>query len=64
MNLVLYVINVGRTRLSKLDFETEFNIDTTNSELGFSVLNEEGKQHEIKEDNLIEVYDVFLAGGR
>ncbi|MFT8838381.1 DUF6414 family protein [Liquorilactobacillus satsumensis] len=64
MNLVLYAIKVGKTSLSKLDFETEFNLDSMNSEINFTGLNEESKQHEIKKDSLIEVYDVFLAGVR
>lgn len=62
MNLALYSIKVGETQLSQLNFETEFNLDTTENELDFTGLSEETKQKNVKKDDLIEVYDVFLAG--
>lgn len=67
MELVLYAIRVGTTRLSQLNFETEFNLENQQSEIGFSgFANQNGSNSKLdsKEEKILEVFDVVLAGVR
>lgn len=67
MNLVLYAIHVGTTKLSQLDFETEFNLDSQQSEVGFSGLAKQAQSHQDADSNdekSLDVFDVVLAGVR
>ncbi|MGK0606362.1 DUF6414 family protein [Enterococcus gilvus] len=63
MKLTIYSIYVGDTKLSELNFETEFELDSKKSELDFKglVLDEEEKD-DVKKDRIVPVYDVILAG--
>jgi len=67
MTLVLYAIHVGTTKLSQLDFETEFDLDTHQSEVGFSGLAKQAQTHQHNDSNnekSLDVFDVVLAGVR
>lgn len=63
MELSLYAIKVGKTKLSQLNFETEFNINNEKSDIEFTTLVRDNNES-AKEDIDIDVYDVFLAGVR
>lgn len=61
MDVAIYAIKVGKSMLSKLNFDNEFDIETTGAKDnpaydGFD------KKKSSQEDELLEVYDVLLAG--
>lgn len=62
MQLTLYSIEVGETRLSQLDFETEFELNNTESEIGFKGFNYQNEENSEKPDIIVRVFDVLLAG--
>ncbi len=61
MDLALYAIQVGKTKLSHLNFETEFNINNGSSGLEFTAVASDNLE-KVKEEKSVDVYDVFIAG--
>lgn len=67
MNLALYAIHVGTTKLSQLNFETEFNLDSQQSEVGFrglAKLTQPPQRTDSNGEDSLDVFDVVLAGVR
>ncbi|MFS0688765.1 DUF6414 family protein [Sporosarcina sp. 179-K 8C2 HS] len=61
MNLTLYSIHVGETKLADLKFETEFELNAQKNEIEFNGFHGEEPKLEIS-DKVIPVFDVILAG--
>lgn len=64
MNLNLYSIYVGETRMSELKFENEFDLKSDKTEIDFSGFGDDEPKKDEKPDEIIPVYDVILAGVR
>lgn len=61
MDITIYAIKVGRSSLSKLNFNNEFDIDSSGRRDNPVYTGIEVKE-ELKEDAVLDVYDVLLAG--
>ena len=63
MNLTIYSIYVGDTKLSDLNFETEFELESKKNELNFKGFASDVEGLDKPDvDEIIPVYDVILAG--
>ncbi|MDT2782826.1 DUF6414 family protein [Vagococcus fluvialis] len=62
MNLNLYSIYVGETRMSELKFENEFDLESDKTEIDFLGFSDEPEKKDDKPDEVVPVYDVILAG--
>ena len=63
MNLTIYSIYVGDTKLSDLNFETEFELESKKNELNFKGFASDVEGSDKSNiDKIIPVYDVILAG--
>lgn len=63
MDLCIYAIKVGHSKLSQLNFSNEFDLDTTTSKIKDNPSYEKRKKPTpIPNDNELDVYDVLLAG--
>lgn len=61
MDITIYAIKVGRSSLSKLNFNNEFDIDSS-GKIDNPVYTGKEVKEERKEDAVLDVYDVLLAG--
>ncbi len=61
MDITIYAIKVGRSSLSKLNFNNEFDIDSS-GRIDNPVYTGIEVKEELKEDAVLDVYDVLLAG--
>lgn len=62
MNLNLYSIYVGETKMSDLNFENEFDLNSEKTELEFQGFGNKKPGGQVKADEIVPVYDVILAG--